>query len=564
MKIKIFLTLQKTHRALRDKGWRLLSRKFSWYLRVKREEKLYQQWIENHKLNSEKRRQIESQIANFSHSPLISIILPVYNVEEKWLRLCLESVRRQIYPHWELCIADDHSPSPHIRKTLNEYARLDKRIKVVFREQNGHISAASNSALELATGEFCVLLDHDDELSEDALFYVAKELNNFPETAFIYSDEDMIDEKGRRFCPKFKPDFSRDLLYSLNLITHLSAYRTEILRKIGGFRTGLEGSQDYDLALRVLEEIDESQIRHIPRILYHWRAIRGSVAFSADEKPYAHERARQAIREHLERSGKKATVSQSFYNLHRVSYQLGQNLPKVGLILFDCQKYPQSSKNFVAKTNYENLKISESLEFSAQVLNLAADDADGEILCFAHAGLRPLGAGWLRELISFARLEEFGAVGAKILDKSQTVVGGGLVIGTRETVSVAHYGFWRLETGNMCRNLLISNFSAVSIYCLAVRRKLFLENGGFSAEEFPHSLFDADFCLKLRQKNYRIVLNPYSELIQTSKKSLLIKPTLQEKLNFQKKWQKIFPADEFYNPNLSLNNASFTINPRSI
>jgi glycosyltransferase involved in cell wall biosynthesis len=558
--LNLFKNAQKAKRVLREKGWRLLHRKFFWFLRVRREGKLYRQWIKNNRLDSEKRQRIKNRIAEFPHKPLISIILPVYNVEEKWLRLCIESVLKQIYENWELCIADDKSPAPHIRRVLEEYARSDKRIKVVFREKNGHISAASNSALQLATGEFCVLLDHDDELSEDALFYVAKELNDFPETAFIYSDEDMIDEQGRRFGPKFKPDFSRDLLYSLNLITHLSAYRTDILQKIGGFRRGLEGSQDYDLALRVLEEIDETQIRHIPRILYHWRAIRGSVAFSAEEKPYAHERARQAIREHLERSGKKATVSQSFYNLHRVSYKLPDNLPKVSLILFDCQNFPLSRETFIAETDYENLEIEENPKFSAESLNEAATKAKGEILCFVHAGLKPLSPGWLKELVSFVSQEEFGAVGAKILDKTQTVVGGGLIVGTAETVSVAHYGFWRLETGNMCRNLLISNFSAVSIFCLAVRRKLFLETSGFSAKEFPYSLFDADFCLKLWQKNLRVVLTPFAELIQTDKKNLQVKPTKKERQNFQKKWGEIFPIDRFYNPNFSLNNGAFAIN----
>ena len=187
--------------------------------------------------------------------------------------------------------------------------------------------------MKIAIGEFCVLLDHDDELSEDALFYVAKEINDFPETEMIYSDEDLISAKGRRFEPKFKPDWSRDLFYSLNLITHLSAYKTEVLQKIGGFTIGLEGSQDYDLALRVIEEIPEKHIRHIPKILYHWRVIKGSVAYSGDEKPYAHDAARRAIGAHLERCGKKASVEQTIYNLHRVRYELPENLPKVSLIL---------------------------------------------------------------------------------------------------------------------------------------------------------------------------------------------------------------------------------------
>ena len=257
--MKILEKVAKANRIRKEKGLRGVKQSLWRLYRHYSEKKKYQKWIKTHQITDEKRQQILTEIESFQRTPKISVVMPVYDVAEKWLRICIESVLHQLYENWELCIADDCSPSPHIRKILEEYAEKDNRIKVVFRPENGHISAASNSALELATGEFCVLLDHDDELSEDALFYVAKELNEFSDMQMIYSDEDLIDERGRRFQPKFKPDFSRDLMYSLNLITHLSAYRTELLRKIGGFRLGAEGSQDYDLALRVIEEIDENQ-----------------------------------------------------------------------------------------------------------------------------------------------------------------------------------------------------------------------------------------------------------------------------------------------------------------
>ncbi|MCA1625074.1 MAG: glycosyltransferase [Acidobacteria bacterium] len=323
---------RKTRRAIeiwKMRGWLGVKEHTKQLYRKRREEKVYLKWIRKFDtLTDGDREQIRQKIRGFKLKPLISVVMPIYNIEEKWLRLCIESVIKQLYGNWELCIADDHSPSPHVRKVLEEYAAKDKRIKVIFRAENGHISAASNSALELATGEFVALLDHDDELAEHALFYVAEEINRFPETEMIYSDEDMIGENGRRYEPKFKPDWSRDLFYSLNLITHLSVYRTEVLQRIGGFRAGLEGSQDYDLALRVIEQIPENHIRHIPKILYHWRAIRGSVAYSSEEKPYAHERAREAIRQHLERSEKKAIVRQTVYNLHRVQYELPADFDK--------------------------------------------------------------------------------------------------------------------------------------------------------------------------------------------------------------------------------------------
>lgn len=555
--MEILQNLKKANTVLKSKGLSGLFRKIVWFFKQRDEEKKYQKFIEREKITDEKRRELKNRIASFSHKPLISIILPVYDIDEKWLRLCVESVIKQIYENWELCIADDKSPRLHIREILTEYAEKDERIKVVFREKNGHISAASNSALEIATGEFCVLLDHDDELSEDALFYVAKELNEFPETAFIYSDEDLIDENGRRFRPKFKPDFSRDLFYSLNLITHLSAYRTEVLRKIGGFRVGFEGSQDYDLALRVLEEINENRIRHIPRILYHWRVIEGSVSFSSDAKPYAHERARKAIREHLERNGKRAKVSETIYNLHRVQYELPENLPEVSLILSGSEDFEKSRRIFTENTEYQNFEIIKNNLENAENLNKAVGQTSGEILCFVNANFYPLTKDWLKELVSFAIQKEIGAVGGKLLANNETVLQNGLIIGTEELVSAAHKEYLRDADGNMLRNRLISNFSAVSCFCLAVKRELFDEIGGFDAENLPNALFDTDFCLKLREKNLRNLATPFAEFKQTGKTDLHAKPSEKESEFFKQKWRETIENDPFYNPNLSRKDGSF-------
>ncbi len=565
--------LSKARQIKSASGWRGILRRLEWIRLKRREAANYQKWIRFNSLTDETRAAIRNQIENFSHKPLISVVMPVYNVEEKWLRICIESVTNQIYENWEFCIADDASPAPHIKKILEEYAAKDERIKIIFRAENGHISAASNSALELATGEFCVLLDHDDELSEDALFYVAKELNEFSDVQMIYSDEDLINERGRRFQPKFKPDFSRDLMYSLNLITHLSAYKLALLRKIGGFRIGAEGSQDYDLALRVLEEIDEKQIRHIPQILYHWRAIKGSVALSGDEKPYAHSRAREAISAHLERTGKHAEVVQTIYNLHRVRYILPENLPKVLLIL--TANSAEEIENFIAQTDYENLdiiavsklqitnyKLQNLSENLAETLNLAAAKSSGEILCFVDANLKPLAKDWLKELISFALQEKIGAVGAKILDADETILGGAFIVGTDEVISTAHRGFPRFESGNVLRIVMPSNFSAISISTFCVRKNLFDEIGGFDAENLPRRFFDADFCLKLREKKYRIVNTPYAELMKIETEKRLNSeeiPNASEKDYFVKRWREKIEKDEFYNPNLSKQGASFLI-----
>ncbi|HEY8559628.1 MAG TPA: glycosyltransferase [Pyrinomonadaceae bacterium] len=574
--------LRKARQLKNEKGWRGIERHLGARFSAFREARNYRKWMRRRRLTDEKRRAIRRRIEGLKHRPRLSVVVPVYDVEEKWLRRCLESVFEQLYENWELCVADDHSPRPHIRKILEEYAARDRRVKVVFRETNGHISAASNSALELATGEFCVLLDHDDELTEDALFWVARELNERPETAMIYSDEDLIDERGRRFSPKFKPDFSRDLFYSLNLVTHLSAYRTDVLRAIGGFRGGLEGSQDYDLALRFTEAIDEKQIRHIPKILYHWRAISGSVALSSDEKPYAHERARRALSEHFARTGKAASVSRGIYQLHRVRYELPANPPRVSLILSttgDTETAKNPVERFIEATAYENLEIvviapdkrrdrsplgsvktiSRGDSSNADVLNRAASVAGGEILCFVDAHLRPLSKDWLEELASFALQTEIGAVGGKILGRNETVSGGASIVGFGGALGAAFRGLPRAHDGYLYRARVVNNFSAVSAGCLAVRRALFDETGGFDAENLPDSLFDADFCLRLGEKNFRVVFTPYAELIEIEKSGLHSEPTAAEIEFFRRNWQNVIARDPFYNPNLSLAGETFTI-----
>lgn len=581
---------RKTKRAIElwnEKGWRGIRWGFERHFESYREEKRYRKWIQKYDtLTDEDRNKIRRRLANLSQKPLISLVMPVYNVEEKWLRLCIESVLKQLYENWEFCIADDSSPSPHIRRVLEEYAAKDKRIKITFRHENGHISAASNSALELADGEFVALLDHDDELAEHALYFVAEEINFFPETDMIYSDEDMIDEQGKRYAPKFKPDWSQDFFYSLNLITHLSVYRTSVLRKINGFRLGTEGSQDYDLALRVIEEIPETHIRHIPHILYHWRAIRGSVAFAADEKPYAHERARQVIREHFARRGIKASVTNGFYTLHRALY----DLPKdtfVNLILLadhNTELLRQTIERILKTTDYENFElivvgaksqnpstnekvkfIESELETSASLLNFAAQKAKGEILIFLENGMLPVSNEWLKEMASHALQREIGAAGAKLVYKDETIRHGGIIIGGNDVIVFAHRDLPKEDAGNFARAQVINNFSAVS-GVIAVSRRVFEEIKGFDEKNFADGLYDIDFCLRVREKNYRIVWTPYAQFVQmqdSTTEKVLTRRNAPEFMFFKKKWNYLVKSDPFYSPNFSLQaNFSIALPPR--
>jgi O-antigen biosynthesis protein len=579
------------NRIWREQGWAGLRLHARYYAHRLRERRRYQEWIRANELTAGKRAEIRKQIETLESKPLISVVMPVYNVGEKWIRLAIESVIAQLYPNWELCIADDASPSPHIRRLLDEYASRDARVKVVYRIENGHISAASNSALDLAAGEFSALLDHDDELSEDALYWIADEINKHPETAMIYSDEDKIDAAGRRSEPKFKPDWSRDFFYSLNLITHLSVYRTSLLRDIGGFRVGFEGSQDHDVALRVMEQIPETAIRHIPRILYHWRAIPGSVALSGEAKPYALEKGREAIRSHFERTGISADVVAAVDNLHRVRYTLPDPMPKVSLIVLVDD--PFSAAKFVSaysgsrvtfkgvdheillicpetqKSSFESVEIPANARIivtpdssEAGRRNSAALLAEGDVLCFVDPDLEPVSDNWLHELNSFALQDGIGAVGAKIVDTVGGVLHAGLVIGRDGSISPAHLGIPTEEPGYFFRAGLINNFSAVSISTFACRRRLFMEMEGFDHENFPDQLYDVDFCLRLWSKKFRVVFNPHALMVGSDTRRKLHDNsacTAKEKETFIVKWKEIVERDPFYNPNLRSGKGNFEV-----
>ena len=323
---------------------------------------LYSDWIKNVEAPRFKDRSaIEAEIQAFERKPVISVVMPTYNTDERLLRACIDSIMNQSYPHWEFCIADDNSPDARVREVLSEYAEKDCRIKTVFRKENGHISKATNSALEIVKGDFVALLDHDDELSKDALYCVAKALNDNPDAKIIYSDEDKIDENGRRYEPHFKCDWNRDLLYSQNYISHLGVYNAALLKEIGGFRTGVEGSQDYDLLLRAVAKIDDSQIVHIPHVLYHWRAIEGSTALEAGEKSYTTEAGIKALENYFAEAGQDVSVEEGIVaNTYRIRWPIPEEQPLVSLLIptrdgYDILK--QCVDSILEKTTYKNYEI---------------------------------------------------------------------------------------------------------------------------------------------------------------------------------------------------------------
>ncbi|RDH50419.1 glycosyltransferase family 2 protein, partial [Fischerella thermalis] len=397
----------------------------------------YQQWLEKNTLSQQHILTARQQIAQWQIQPKFSIIMPVYNVEAKWLTQAIESVRNQIYSNWELCIADDASTESHIYEILTHYSQLDSRIKVVFRTENGHISAASNSALELATGDYIALLDHDDELAINALFENAQLINRYPEADFIYSDEDKIDSKGKRFSPCFKPDWSPEYFYSCMYTCHLGVYRTSIVREIGGFRSEYNGSQDYDLVLRFIEKT--KNIFHIPKILYHWRSISASAASGSQAKPWAYTAGRKALESMLERSIYPGRVEETPNpGIYRVRRDIIGNplvsiiIPSAGatvntasgslcllencirsiqqlssyrnfeIIVVDGYDIPEETLEKILALDVKLVRCAEPFNFSMRI-NRGAAKAKGEFLLLLNDDTEVITPDWLESMLELAQ-----------------------------------------------------------------------------------------------------------------------------------------------------------------
>ena len=558
----------------------------------------YPGWIgEFDTLDDQRRAAMREQVDGFSCKPLISVVMPVYNPNPVWLEEAIASVRTQIYPNWELCIADDMSPDPAIRPLLERYAQLDKRIKLVFREQNGHISAASNSAVALAQGEWIALLDHDDVLAEHALFWVADTINRHSECRLIYSDEDKIDETGSRSGAYFKCDWNPDLFYSQNMFSHLGVYQTDLVREVGGFRIGLEGSQDYDLALRCIERIAPEQIKHIARVLYHWRIHADSTAYSSEAKPYAMIAGERAINEHLDRLGVNAEAESVGYG-YRVRYALPERLPLVSLIIptrNGLRLLRQCVESILAKTTYEPYEIlivdngsddpatlrylkglaSESCirvirddrPFNySELNNSAAKLARGEILGLINNDIEVISPDWLSEMVSHALRPEVGAVGARLWYADDTIQHAGVVLGVHGIAGHAHRFLPRDHVGYCGRASLIQSFSVVTGACLLVRKSIYEELGGLNEIELQVACNDVDFCLRLREAGYRNIWTPYAELYHHESATRGFDDT-PEKLArsaneiafMQRRWGEALLHDPAYSPNLSLDAEDFSL-----
>lgn len=527
-------------------------------------------------------------ISLLDRKPLISILMPTYNTDTEMLQRAIKSVCQQRYDKWQLCIADDASSR---KKTIDVLKALDDtRIKVVFAKTNGGIASASNAALELATGEYVALLDHDDELAPDALLEMVVRINE-DNPDFIYSDEDKIRPDGQHIEPHFKSDYSPDLIFSYNYICHLSLMRTHLLRQIGGFRVGFDGSQDYDLFLRYAEVCQ--RIAHIPKVLYHWRMHEQSTSTGSLAKPKSWEAGRKAITDALERRHIDGRVDLGPYpNTYRVRRTIRER-PLVSIVVPFRDKPELLSTCFesvLRKGGYENfeflavdndsrlpatdellqkmrqrdsrvrvLRFEQPFNYS-QINNWAVAQSKGEVVLFLNNDIEAISADWITAMLEHAQRPEVGVVGVRLLYPDNTIQHGGVIVGLGGVAGHAHLMNQAAHPGYFSRAALIQNLSAVTFACAMVRRQVFDEVGGLNEIDLKIAFNDVDFCLRAREAGYLVVYTPHAELYHHESKSRGYEDTPEKQARFhrevaymQRRHAGILRmGDPYYNPNLSL------------
>lgn len=558
----------------------------------------YERWLLKNAITDAVIQEVEEAIESFAYTPLISVILPVYNVDEIWLRKCIESVSNQIYKKWELCISDDASTMPHIKKVLTEYTTNNPQIKVVFREKNGHISENSNTALKLAKGEFVALVDHDDELAPNALYEFVKLLNTHPDADMIYSDEDKIGIDGNRNSPFFKPEWSPDLILSQMYTCHLGMFRKSIVDQLGGFRNGYEGSQDYDLVLRFTEITD--RIFHIPKVLYHWRTIPESTAASNFSKNYTHQSGLKAVKDTLSRRKIQGWVEDAdeIPNLYRVHYEPAAN-PKISIIIpnknlsaiidtclhsifskttytnYEIIVIDNGSNELETKNVYDKWKNEEPERFFvysydipfnySKINNFGFEKASGDLILLLNNDIEVITPEWLTEMAGQCSRPEVGAVGACLYYPDNTIQHAGIVLGIGGVAGHSHKHFNHSDYGYFSRLRAVCNYTAVTAACLMVRKTIYEEVGGLN-EDLKVAFNDVDFCLKIWSKGYYNVWLPHVKLYHYESKSRGYEDTPEKQMRFKSeidfmrdKWADLLDHDPNYNPNLTLTHEDFSI-----
>ena len=558
----------------------------------------YQKWIRHHLPDKgELERQKKT---TFKYSPKISFVVPLYKTPEKYLRRLVESLQDQTYSNWELCFSDGSGAQSPLTDLLKELSAKDKRIKYVSHNEALQISQNTNSAIEIAAGDFIAFADHDDELTPNALFECVKALNDRPQTLVIYTDEDKMSMDGHKFFqPHFKPDYNPDLLCTVNYICHLFVVSRKVIEKTGGLRSEFDGAQDYDFVFRCVETVKDEEIYHIPKILYHWRCHEDSTAENPESKLYAFEAGRRAVQEHYNRIGVNAEVSKGEYlGLYRTKF-IRDHDPLISIIIpnkdhiDDLKRCMDSIEQNSTYRNYEYIIVENNstdpatfeyykkleaenpkvhmvywdgvFNYSA-INNYGATFARGEYLLLLNNDTEIINPDCLEELLGYCMRSDVGAVGARLYYEDDTIQHAGVVIGFGGIAGHCFVMQKRGTTGYCHRIICAQDYSAVTAACMMVKKSAFDAVNGFS-EDLAVAFNDIDFCMKLRQAGYLIVYNPYAELYHYESKSRGLEDTPEkvarfnrEIATFEKKWPEILKnGDPYYNPNLTLESQDFSL-----
>ena len=558
----------------------------------------YQKWIRHHLPD---RNELEKQKkTSFGYRPKISFVVPLYKTPEKYLRRLTESFQEQTYSNWELCFSDGSGAQSPLTELLKELTAKDNRIKYVSHEEPLQISENTNSAIEIATGDFIAFADHDDELTPNALFECVKAINEKPQTLVIYTDEDKMSMDGHKFFqPHFKPDYNPDLLCTVNYICHLFVVSRKVIEKVGGLRSEFDGAQDYDFVLRCVEAVKDEEICHIPKILYHWRCHEDSTAENPESKLYAFEAGRRAVQAHYERTGIRAEVFKGEYlGLYRTKF-IRDHDPLISIIIpnkdhiDDLKRCMESIEQKSTYKNYEYIIVENNSTDSATfeyykkleaenpkvrmvywdgvfnysaINNYGASFAKGEYLLLLNNDTEIINPDCLEELMGYCMRKDVGAVGARLYYEDDTIQHAGVVIGFGGIAGHCFVQQKRGTTGYCHRIICAQDYSAVTAACMMVKRSAFDAVGGLS-EELAVAFNDIDFCMKLRKAGYLIVYNPYAELYHYESKSRGLEDTPEkvarfnkEIATFEKKWPEILKkGDPYYNPNLTLKSQDFSL-----
>lgn len=553
-----------------------------------------------HTIKISKKTREYQETVTFSKDIKFSILVPLYNTPKTFLEEMIKSVQNQTYKNWQLCLADgSDGENAHVEKLCREYAKKDKRISYKKLEKNLGISENTNACLQMATGDYIALFDHDDLLHPSALFEVMQAICN-NNADFIYTDEVTFCGKTTNITVhNFKPDYSPDTLRSYNYICHFTVFKKSLLEKAGGgFRKEYDGSQDYDLILRLTEQAEK--IVHIPKALYFWRSHKLSVASDVSAKPYVVESAKKALAAHIERLGLSGRVEDALFpTTYKMQYDIIGN-PLISIIIpnkdhiDDLDKclesvYSKSTyKNFEIiivennstepetfeyyekiKSKYNNVKIvywQEKVFNYSKINNYGVDFAKGEYVLLLNNDIEILTPDWLEQMLMFAQRKDVGAVGAKLYYPDDTIQHAGVIVGIGGVAGHSHKYFDRETPGYMTRAAIAQNLSACTAACLLIKKQVYKEVGGLD-EKFAVAFNDVDLCMSIRKAGYLIVFTPFAECYHYESKSRGLEDSPEkvarfngEVFRFQDKWEKeLKQGDPYYNPNLTLVSEDFAL-----